>query len=254
MKVVILAGGQGTRLSEVTTLLPKPMVKIGNMPILLHIIKIFSKFGHTDYFIATGYKSQIIKNFFKFKSKTYKIINKNHSLAVWIHKGQKININVVNTGINSMTGGRILKLKKYLKDENFLLTYGDGLANIDIKKLIKFHIKKNKIATLTAVRPPARFGELNLKNSLVTKFNEKPQVQQGWINGGFFVLNKKIFNYISNNQTVFEKYPLEKLSEIKELNAFKHFDFWQCMDTKRDYLYLKSLYFKKKILWENIKN
>ena len=131
---------------------------------LIHIINIFSKFGHSDYYIATGYKSQIIKNFFKSKSKKFKIINKNHSLAEWTYKGEKININLINTGMNSMTGGRILKLKKYLNDENFLLTYGDGLANINItKELIKFHSKKNKIATLTAVRPPARFGELNLK-------------------------------------------------------------------------------------------
>lgn len=249
MKVVILAGGQGTRLSEVTNSIPKPMVKIGSQPILMHIIKTYASFGYHDFYIATGYKSEIIKNYFKSKTNNYSLINNNHLLINYkFHKNLKINL--INTGQNTMTGGRILKLKKYIKEDNFLMTYGDGLANINISKLVNFHLKKKKIATLTAVRPPARFGELKLLNSDVISFNEKPQVQHGWINGGFFVLNKKIFKYISNNNTVFEKYPMEKLSKTKQLNAYKHFDFWQCMDTKRDYLFLRKLYFSKKKLWE----
>ena len=151
-----------------------------------------------------------------------------------------------------MTGGRILKLKRFLKEENFLLTYGDGLSNVNIDKLIKFHLKKHTVATLTAVRPPARFGELNLLSSTVLKFNEKPQVQHGWINGGFFVLNKKIFNYIDSSKTVFEREPLETLSKNRQLSAYRHFDFWQCMDTKRDYEFLNKLYYKNKLLWQKL--
>ncbi len=253
MKVVLLAGGQGTRLSEVTSSIPKPMVKIGKIPILLHIIKSYSFFGHEDFYIATGYKSELINKYFKSISLNYKKINENHTfLNLKYYKNIKINL--INTGINTMTGGRILRLKKYIKDENFLMTYGDGLSNINIKKLINLHLKKNKIATLTAVRPPARFGELKLLKNSVISFNEKPQVQLGWINGGFFVLNKKIFNYITDNKTIFEKKPLEVLSNINQLNAYKHYDFWQCMDTKRDYLYLKKLYYSNKKYWEIYKN
>ena len=251
MKVIILAGGQGTRLSEVTNSIPKPMVKIGSQPILMHIIKTYASFGYDEFYVATGYKSEIIKKYFKSKTNNYSSINNNHFLINYkFHK--KLKINLINTGLNTMTGGRILKLKKYIKEDNFLMTYGDGLANININKLVNFHLKKKKIATLTAVRPPARFGELKLLNSDVISFNEKPQVQYGWINGGFFVLNKKIFKYISNNNTVFEKYPMEKLSKAKQLNAYKHFDFWQCMDTKRDYLYLRKLYFSKKKIMGNL--
>ena len=249
MKVVILAGGQGTRLSELTTSIPKPMVMIGNEPIIIHIIKRYIHFGLKDFYIATGYKNELINKYFKKKSLTFKSINKQHSVFE-LNLINKITINLVYTGLHTMTGGRILNLKKFLDDDNFLMTYGDGLSNVNIKKLINFHIKNNKIATLTAVRPPARFGELKLKNSLVDKFNEKPQVQHGWINGGFFVFNKKIFNYISNKQTILERYPLEMLAKKNQLIAYKHHDFWQCMDTKRDYLFLKKMYYSKKKLWE----
>ena len=248
MKVVILAGGQGTRLSEVTTSIPKPMVKIGKLPILIHIIKNYIHYGHEEFFIAAGHKIEMIRDYFIKNSLNYKIVSKNH-IIIELDFLKKIKINLINTGINTLTGGRILKLKRFLKEENFLLTYGDGLSNVNIDKLIKFHLKKHTVATLTAVRPPARFGELNLLSSTVLKFNEKPQVQHGWINGGFFVLNKKIFNYIDSSKTVFEREPLETLSKNRQLSAYRHFDFWQCMDTKRDYDYLNLLWKQKKYLW-----
>lgn len=232
MKVVILCGGKGTRILEETKKIPKPMVSIGQQPIILHIIKIFQKYGFNDFILAAGFKKNILKKFFKKKSKNMKV-------------------KVIDTGINTMTGGRILRLKPYLfAEENFLMTYGDGLSNINIKKLIRFHNKHKKIATVTAVRPTVRFGELNIKNNLVIKYEEKPQAKAGWINGGFFVLNKKIFNYIKNDKTIFEKQPLESLSKKKELVSFKHNGFWQCMDTMREKLLLNKIWKEGKAPWK----
>ena len=200
MRVVILCGGRGTRILEETKRIPKPMVRIGTEPIICHIMNIYNKFGFKDFILAAGYKKEILKKYFKSKKKYG-------------------NVTVIDTGQETMTGGRILRLKPYLKkEENFLCTYGDGVSNINLKKLINFHNKYKKIATITAVRPTVRFGELKIKNNLVQEYKEKPQAKAGWINGGFFVLNKAIFDYIQNDKTVFEKYPLEKLSKKKTIS------------------------------------
>ena len=224
MKVVILAGGLGTRLSEETKKKPKPMVNIGKDPILLHIIRIYSRFNFNKFIIAGGYKINFIKEFFKKR------------------KIKNLDIKVINTGNKSMTGGRIYRLKKYLKDDKFMLTYGDGLANIDLNKLIRFHNNSKKIATLTVVRPPARWGHVTVKKKLITKFEEKNQLNEGWINGGFFVFEKKFIKLINKNKNVMlERQPLETLTRMKKFSAFRHHGFWQCMDTLRDYNLLKKM-------------
>ena len=235
MQVVILAGGLGTRLSEYTHKIPKPMVQIGNIPILEHLINFYKKYGYYDFVIPVGYKGNVIRDYFRNK-KNNKIMS-------------KINLSIVNTGLKTMTGGRIKKIKKYIKSENFFLTYGDGLSNVDLKKLLKSHINSNSLVTVTAVHPIARFGEIIIKKNKVVSFKEKPQIQTGWINGGFFVMNKKIFNYIDNDNTELEKKPLETICKIGKLNAFKHEGFWQCIDTKKEKDQLELLYKKNKKLW-----
>ena len=229
MKVVILAGGLGTRLAEETDKIPKPMVKIGNKPIISHIIESYVKYGFKEIIICSGYKKEKIKDYFK---------------------NQK-NVKVVDTGLNSQSGCRIKLIKKYLDDDdNFFMTYGDGVSNINIKKLLKFHKKHKKIATLSAVRPLPRFGHLTIKNKKITKFKEKDRISEGWINGGFFVLNKKVFDYItSKTSCIFEKEPLERLSKNNQLMAFQHEGFWHPMDTLRDKNYLNELIKKRKALW-----
>jgi len=228
MKVIILCGGIGSRLAEETKLIPKPMVKIGNLPILLHIIKIYKHYGFNEFILATGYKSSIIENYFK----------------------NKKNIKCVYTGKNTLTGGRLLKLKKFFRNgENFMLTYGDGLTSQNIKKLVNFHIKHKKIATMTTVKPPARFGEVFLKGSRIIKFEEKSQLNENWINGGFFVFNYEIFKFIKEDQIMLERQPLTKLTKINQLRAFRHTGFWQCMDTMRDKNILLSLLKNKKAPW-----
>ena len=215
MKVVILAGGLGTRLSEYTKSIPKPMVKIGGKPIILRIINLYKKYGFNQFYIALGYKGNVIRNFFKKKIKG-------------------VTINLIDTGKNTMTGGRLKRLKKFLKSDTFMVTYGDGLCDVNIKKLINFHKKNNTVLTLTAVRPPARFGSIKIRGDYVYFFKEKSSVHEGWINGGFFVMEPKIFDYIKNDKTYLERDPFEKLAKKKQINAFKHDGFWQCMDTKRD--------------------
>jgi len=227
MKVVILAGGLGTRLSEYTKLVPKPMVKIGGKPIILRIINLYKKYGFNEFYIALGYKGNVIRNFFKKRIKDVKI-------------------NLIETGKNTMTGGRLKRLKKYLKNETFLMTYGDGVSDINIKKLINFHKKNKSVMTLTAVRPLARFGSIKIKGDYVYYFKEKSSVDEGWINGGFFVIEPKIFKYIKNDQTHLEREPFEKLAKKKNIKAFKHKGFWQCMDTKRDKDLLDKIIKKKK--------
>ena len=231
MKTVILCGGLGTRLSEETKKIPKPMVEIGKIPILEHIMRIYEKHGFNEFILALGYKKEKIVNHFK--------------------KNKKRDIKFVDTGIDSLTGKRLLKLKRFLiGDENFFLTYGDGLSNIDITKLLNYHKKNKKIATLSAVRPPARFGELTLKkNGLVTKFSEKNQINQGWINGGFFVFNRKVFDYLPKYQCMLEREPITNLTRNKQLIAFKHDGFWQCMDTLRDKILLNKMWKSGKSKW-----
>jgi len=231
MKIVILCGGKGTRLSEETIKIPKPMVKIGTKPILIHIMNFYKLYGFNDFILAAGYKQNIIRDYFK-KNKNFKMVK------------------VVNTGQNTLTGGRLLRLKKYFnRNENFMLTYGDGVTNLNLKNLVKFHRKNNKIATVTAVKPPVKFGELKIKKSLVKQFEEKPQSSAGWINGGFFVLNSKIFKYIKNDSTMLEREPLKKLVKLKQLVAYKHSGFWKCMDTLRDKVLLNQILKKKKLTW-----
>lgn len=215
MKVVILAGGKGSRLAEYTSAVPKPMVKILGVPIIVRIIKFYKKFGFNEFIIASGYKSQIIKKYFK-----------NHM--------KDTNIKIVFTGTDSMTGGRIKRLEKYLKKERFLLTYGDGLCDVNINKLISFHGKNKNYVTLTAVRPPARFGGIKISGTKVKYFKEKSNLDEGWINGGFFVIEPKFLNYIKNDQSFLEREPMEIATKNNQLYAFKHNDFWQCMDTIRD--------------------
>ena len=228
MKVVILAGGLGSRLSEYTKSIPKPMVKILNVPIIVRIIKFYSRFGIQDFIIASGYKGNIVRNYFKKNS-------------------FNLNIKVIYTGKKTMTGGRLKRLKKYFgKKERFMLTYGDGLSNVNINKLLKFHIKNKNYVTLTAVRPPARFGAIKIKGSKVNYFKEKSSLDEGWINGGFFVMESRIFDFIRGDKTFLEKDPLEKISKKNKLGAFKHHGFWQCMDTTRDKEILESA-IKKKI-------
>jgi|TARA_B110000438_G_scaffold212380_1_gene204480 glucose-1-phosphate cytidylyltransferase len=228
MKTVILCGGYGTRLSEETIIKPKPMVKIGNKPILEHIMNIYKYYGYNQFILALGYKSEYIKKYYK----------------------NKKNISLVYTGKDTKTGGRLLRLKKLLKNEKtFMLTYGDGVSNINIKKAIKFHKDHGKIATITAVRPPVRFGELKIDGNKVNSFKEKPQVSQGWINGGFFIFNNEILNFIKNDQIMLEKEPLEKLTRENQLMAFKHEGFWKCMDTLRDKVLLNKLWKENKKLW-----
>jgi len=232
VQVVILAGGLGTRLSEETDVIPKPMVRIGNLPILHHIMNYYAGFGHTDFVIALGYKAEIIKHYFADLNETN-----------W-------NISLVDTGLETATGGRIKRLESLLDDE-FMLTYGDGLSNIDLDKLIEHHKKYNKIATVTAVRPPARFGAIQINAGIVTKFAEKDPQDQGWINGGFFCLNKKICSFIQDSQTSFEGEPLNSLVAIRELTAFEHFGWWQPMDTLREKRVLESMWQAGEAPWLN---
>jgi len=215
MKIVLLAGGFGTRLSEYTGSIPKPMVKINGKPILLHIIKFYAKYGFKNFYVALGYKGEIIRKFFK-------------------KKIPNLNINLIETGENTMTGGRLKRLAKYIGKETFMMTYGDGLCNVNLNKLLKFHKKNKKLVTLTAVRPPARFGAVKLKGNYVNYFKEKSSLDEGWINGGFFVIEPEFLKFIKNDNTYLEREPLEKISKKKQLVAFKHQGFWQCMDTKRD--------------------
>ena len=228
MKVVILCGGKGTRLGFETKIIPKPMALLDKDPIILHIINYYKKFGYTEFILALGYKGDVIREYFKKK------------------KIQSFNVNCVETGKDTLTGSRLLKLKKHLsKEKNFMVTYGDGLTNQNLNKLERFHLKNNKIATMTVVRPPVRFGVVKMKGKLVKNFKEKPQIHDGWINGGFFVFSKEIFKFLNKKNEMLEQKPLEKLSK-KKIIGFKHLGFWQCMDTPREKEYLIKLLKKKR--------
>ena len=229
MKVVILAGGKGTRISEYTKVLPKPMIQVGTKPIIEDIIRYYIKFGFKDFLIASGYKHSVIKKYFK-------------------KKNLSANINVINTGVETLTGTRLKKLSNVLK-ETFMLTYGDGLSNVDLNKLLKFHKKNKKKITLTAVHPAARFGELTIKKGIVSKFQEKPQLQKGWINGGFFVVEPEFLKFIGNKNVMLERSPLTKAVKSKNLMAYKHTGFWFCIDTLRDKKLLETMIKNKKSPW-----
>ncbi len=230
MKVVILAGGYGTRLSEYTDTIPKPMVPIGGKPIIEHIMNIYSYYGHKEFYIALGYKGEVIKNYFKDFKGNWKI-------------------NFIDTGSDTLTGGRLKRIEKHLMNETFLLTYGDGISDININDLISFHKNHKKMVTISAVRPPARFGSLSLDGTNVIKFQEKKQLGESWINGGFFVIDPSFFKFLAGDKTVLEKEPLEQATKAKELKAFKHEGFWQCMDHKLDKDYLEQLILDNKAPW-----
>lgn len=222
MKIVILAGGLGTRISEYTKSIPKPMIMVKGRPLIYYIMKNYSKYGYKEFYIALGYKGNIIKNYFKKNSFGWKI-------------------NLINTGEKTMTGGRIKRMKKYLNNETFMMTYGDGISNVNVKNLLKFHKRNKKMVTLTAVRPPARFGVLKIKGNNVSYFKEKSKTDVGWINGGFFIMEAKFLDLIKDDMTYLEREPLENVCKSKNLCAYKHNGFWQCVDTKRDLEKLKKI-------------
>jgi glucose-1-phosphate cytidylyltransferase len=245
MKVVILAGGLGTRLAEETEIKPKPMVEIGGKPILWHIMKIYSHYGFNDFYIALGYKGEVIKRYFLdyYSLNGSMSINlKNGNIETHNKECEDWNIHLIDTGLNTNTAGRVRRLKPWLENDTFMVTYGDGVANIDINKLVAFHKNHGKIATVSAVRPPARFGGLVLEGDMVSNFTEKPQAGEGWINGGFLVLEPEIFKYLENDANGFEVDALERVSQDDQLAGYKHYDFWQCMDTLRDLRLLENLW------------
>jgi len=252
MKVILLAGGFGTRISEYTGTIPKPMVKIGGVPIIWHIMNHYSKFGHNDHYIALGYKAEVLKEYFL----NYKSLNSNFTVNlltgnVTSHHVDSVdwNVTLVDTGINSMTGGRVKRMKKFIGNETCMLTYGDGVSDIDIDELLGFHKKHGKLVTVSAVRPTARFGELELNGSKVTQFQEKPQLHQGWINGGYFVIEPEFFDFIDGDDSLLEREPLERAVSLGQLMAYKHDGFWQCMDTKRDHEFLENLWNSNTAPW-----
>tara|TARA_Y100000748_G_scaffold303877_2_gene310630 strand:+ start:431 stop:1201 length:771 start_codon:yes stop_codon:yes gene_type:complete len=254
MKVVILAGGFGTRISEETDLVPKPMIKIGSKPILWHLMSHYAKYGYKEFILALGYKSEVVKEYFI----NYPAVNSDFTIEMnsgklSIHSKENLDwkVTLVDTGLNTMTGGRLARLKEHLKDEeNFMLTYGDGLSDVNIAELVEFHKQHKKLVTVTAVHPVARFGEMIIEDNVVKNFKEKPQIDQGWINGGFFVVNKKFLNYIKGDHTILEKEPLESVCNDNELMSFKHEGFWQCMDTLRDKKSLEKLWNEEKAPWK----
>ena len=231
LKAVILAGGYGTRISEESHLKPKPMIEIGGMPLLWHIMKIYSHYGINEFVICCGYKGDIIKEYFS-----------KFDFPLW-------NVQLVDTGLNTMTGSRIKRIQNHI-DDTFCLTYGDGLSDVDINSLISFHKEKKSLATLTAIHPPERFGVLELSEEYVTEFHEKHRGQSSWINGGFFVFEPEIFDYINDDTTILERAPLETLAKEKKLTAFKHNGFWHSMDTLRDKNNLENLWNSKKAPWK----
>jgi len=245
MKVIILAGGFGSRLSEYTDKIPKPMVTIGSRPILWHIMSTYASFGYNDFYLALGYKAELIKDYFLH----YRSLNTDFTVdlsngTVESHQTDETDwrVTLVDTGLETMTGGRIKRLKKFIGNEPFMLTYGDGVANIDIDALLKFHKSHGKMVTLTAVRPSARFGDLDFDGNRVVSFEEKPQLHEGWINGGFFVCQPELLDYIDNDNQMLEREPLERVVNDGELMAYKHEGFWHCMDTRRDHDLLESLW------------
>ena len=256
MKTVILCGGLGTRLSEETYIRPKPMVEIGGKPILWHILKTYEMQGINEFILALGYKGDFIKDYFasySIRNSDFNINTLSNKLEVQTKSKEDWNISLIDTGLKTLTGGRLLRLKDLI-NETFMLTYGDGLCDINLKNLIAFHKSHKKIATITSVRPSARFGDLKIQDGKVISFKEKPQSEEGWINGGYFIFEPDIFKYLEDDQTILEKNPLENLAKDGELMAYKHNGFWQCMDTIRDRDFLNQLIMNKNTPWLNKEN
>ena len=253
MKVIILAGGFGTRLSEYTEDIPKPMVTVGGKPILWHIMKTYAKFNHKDFYLALGYKAEMIKEYFL----NYRSLNADFSVDLSTGSIEPYQLDDVdwkvtlaNTGLKTMTGGRVKRLKSFIGNEPFMLTYGDGVSDIDLDALLKFHKSHGKMVTVSAVHPIARFGELNIEDQKVVTFQEKPRITQGWINGGYFIIEPSFFDLIDNDDTILEREPLERVAELGELMAYHHDGFWQCMDTKRDRESLEELWATGNAPWK----
>lgn len=251
MKVILLAGGFGTRLSEYTDVIPKPMVPVGGKPILWHIMQNYARFGHKDFYVALGYKAEVVKEYFLH----YRSLNADFTVdlgtgAISPHQQDEVDwrVTLVNTGDASMTGGRVKRMQQYIGAETCMLTYGDGLANIDLDALLAFHRSHGKMVTVSAVRPAARFGELEMDGPCVTSFKEKPQLHEGWINGGFFVVEPRFFDLIAGDDVMLEREPMEQAAAAGELMAYRHEGFWHCMDTKRDHELLEALW-KKSPPW-----
>ena len=256
MKVVLLAGGFGTRISEESHLRPKPMIEIGGMPILWHVMKYYSSFGFNEFVICAGYKQSVIKEWFADYYINHSDVTfdftKNNKEKITVHntETEPWRVTIVDTGLGTMTGGRIKRIGQYVGDEPFFLTYGDGVANVDIAKELEFHKSHGKLATMTAVHPDSRFGVLEIEKNQVQAFREKSEADAGWINGGFMILDPKVLDYIEGDSTVFEKEPLETLVKEGELMAFRHRGFWQCMDTMRDKEKLEGLWASRKAPWK----
>jgi len=254
MKAVILAGGLGTRLSEETDIRPKPMVEVGGMPILWHIMKLYSFHGINDFIICCGYKGYLIKEYFAnyflhMSDVTFDMVN--NKMNVHDNKSEPWKVTLVDTGADSMTGGRLKAVKSYLEnEENFCLTYGDGISDVNITELVNHHKKSNVLATLTAVQPPGRFGVLDISGDRITGFEEKPHGDGSWINGGYFVLSPKVIDYIADKQTMWEHEPMQRLAREGQLSSYKHNGFWQSMDTLRDKNYLEKLWRSQNIPWK----
>jgi len=253
MKVVILAGGLGTRLSEETEVKPKPMVEVGGRPIIWHIMKIYSHYGFNEFIVCLGYKGYVIKEFFAnyfLHQSDLTIDLQANGFEVHNNYAEPWRVALINTGDKTMTGGRVRRIQSYVGDETFMLTYGDGVANVDINTVLAFHREHGKHATVTAVRPPSRFGGMSIEENIVTNFIEKPQIGEGWINGGFFVFEPQVFDYIRGDETLLEREPMEKLSAEGQLVAYKHDRFWQCMDTLRDVQLLNDLWIGESPPWK----
>ena len=254
MKVLILAGGFGTRLSEETTIKPKPIIEIGGKPILWHIMKHYSYYGFNDFVILLGYKGYLIKEYFfnyYMHQSDLTIDLSNNEINIHNNQSEPWKVTLIDTGLNTLTGGRIKLAKKYINNEPFMLTYGDGVSDIDIKKLLTFHRKKGKLLTMSSIQPEGRFGSLDIdSNNIVNSFIEKPKGDGGWINGGFFVCEPEVLEYIDNSQTTFEKEPLEKIAKEQQLVSYQHYGFWQCMDNQRDRKFLEEKWSKNEALWK----
>mgnify|MGYP005625393309 CR=1 FL=1 len=253
MKVIILAGGFGTRLSEYTEEIPKPMVKVGGRPIIWHIMKTYAHFGHKDFYLALGYKAEIIKEYFlhyRSVNSDFRVDLKNGDLKSYQNDEIDWKVSLVQTGLESLTGGRVKRLKSLIGNETCMLTYGDGVADINLDDLLKFHNSHGKMVTVSAVRPSARFGEIEMKGNKVIAFQEKPQTTQGWINGGYFIIEPEFFDLIEGDKTILERQPLERAAEMGELMAYHHNGYWQCMDTKRDRDHLEELWSSEKAPWK----
>jgi len=253
MKVAILAGGLGTRLSEETTVKPKPMVEIGGRPIIWHIMKIYASYGFNEFVVALGYKGELIKDFFLnyyYRSRSLTVCLRNGEIKIHNADSEDWTVHLLDTGLTTQTGGRVKRIGQFIGSEPFMLTYGDGVCNINIHQLLKFHQNHGKYATITAVRPPARFGQMVFNGQKVTHFEEKAQIGEGWINGGFFVLQPEILNYIEGDSMLWEREPLEQLAADGQLIAYQHNDFWHCMDTLRDVNALEKFWAEGSAPWK----